>query len=561
VKTTQPAFSLKAGDDLPSADELAALRGWYAGLSAREAVLRYLGQHKATGQSSRAMLTAIRQRLARRALSRHRNDLAALLLHPAAERLQCARRVATAIDVVRRLPVPQPLITDSIERWLAPRAVIALRAAGIQTLADLTVRIPRRRRWWAVIPGLGQRGARDIEAFFARYPELTERARALVVVEPAATMPWEQLVVPAELDGSRGTFRAPRATCALSAHNDYAAVQAWLELQESPATRRAYRKEAERLMLWAILERCSALSSLTTEDAIAYRTFLRRPTPRERWVGSARPRTSAEWRPFAGALSTRSVAYALSVIGAMYRWLIEQRYLLANPFAGIKVRGGKRAAAIDAQRGFGSSEWRLVRSIADSIEWTGDWSEPAAQRLRFTLDFWFATGLRPHEMVGARLGQLRRNDHGDDWLHVIGKGSKEGEVAVPLSALGALERYLAQRGLTVTRSRWDPMTPLIPAIDGEGGITAARLWAVMRRFFLFAAEQLEDASPATAEKLRRATPHWLRHTHATHALANGAELTTVRDNLRHASVATTSVYLHTDQVKRARQMREAFPVD
>ena len=49
-----------------------------------------------------------------------------------------------------------------------------------------------------------------------------------------------------------------------------------------------------------------------------------------------------------------------------------------------------------------------------------------------------------------------------------------------------------------------------------------------------------------------------RHTHATHALAKGAELTTVRDNLRHASVSTTSVYLHTDQAKRARQMRDAF---
>jgi integrase len=35
----------------------------------------------------------------------------------------------------------------------------------------------------------------------------------------------------------------------------------------------------------------------------------------------------------------------------------------------------------------------------------------------------------------------------------------------------------------------------------------------------------------------------MRHTHATHALARGAELTTVRDNLRHASIATTSIYL------------------
>jgi site-specific recombinase XerD len=52
----------------------------------------------------------------------------------------------------------------------------------------------------------------------------------------------------------------------------------------------------------------------------------------------------------------------------------------------------------------------------------------------------------------------------------------------------------------------------------------------------------------------------MRHTHATHALERGVDLTTVRDNLRHASVSTTSVYLHTDKEKRARQLGEAFSV-
>jgi len=50
----------------------------------------------------------------------------------------------------------------------------------------------------------------------------------------------------------------------------------------------------------------------------------------------------------------------------------------------------------------------------------------------------------------------------------------------------------------------------------------------------------------------------MRHTHATHALARGAELTTVRDNLRHASIATTSIYLHSDEFKRVQQIRNAF---
>ncbi len=80
----------------------------------------------------------------------------------------------------------------------------------------------------------------------------------------------------------------------------------------------------------------------------------------------------------------------------------------------------------------------------------------------------------------------------------------------------------------------------------------------MRRFFTQVADLVEERSPATAEKRRRASPHWMRHTHATHALARGAELTTVRDNLRHASLSTTSIYLHGDDVKRARPLGDAF---
>jgi len=50
----------------------------------------------------------------------------------------------------------------------------------------------------------------------------------------------------------------------------------------------------------------------------------------------------------------------------------------------------------------------------------------------------------------------------------------------------------------------------------------------------------------------------MRHTHATHALNSGADLTTVRDNLRHASITTTSTYLHADEAKRAKQLAGAF---
>lgn len=322
----------------------------------------------------------------------------------------------------------------------------------------------------------------------------------------------------------------------------------------------AYRKKAERLILWAVVERGRALSSLTTEDAVAFRAFLRHPAPRGRWVGPARPRSSPEWRPFTGGLSARSVAYALSVVGAMFRWLIQQRYLLANPFAGIKVRGASRSESLAVTRVFGEGEWSLIQAVAEGLEWGHGWGTPAAQRLRFVLDFAYATGLRIGELVGATLGQIEVDAHGDHWLHLESKGSKAGKVALPPLARAALDRYLMQRKLPITPARWDPRTPLIGSLDQEGvaGITAARLWSVMRRFFTKVAEVIEKDAPATAEKLRRASPHWMRHTHATHALARGAELITVRDNLRHASISTTSIYLHGDEVKRARQMGVAF---
>jgi len=102
--------------------------------------------------------------------------------------------------------------------------------------------------------------------------------------------------------------------------------------------------------------------------------------------------------------------------------------------------------------------------------------------------------------------------------------------------------------------------PLLASLeqDSAASITGTRLWHVMWRFFDQAADVIAPDNPTVAEKLRRASPHWMRHTHATHALARGAELTTVRDNLRHASVATTSIYLQSDEVKRARQMNQAF---
>lgn len=565
MKSPKEPHEKQAGKGrLPSADELAALRAWYAGLSPRAVFERYLNQEHKNGASSRAVLSGIRLRLAQYAKARKRTDLAALIQHRAEERVGNEGAVLAAIELLRQLPIPKPLITDEIGDWLQARTATALKNNSILTLADLVVRIRHRRRWWANIPGLGIGGARYVDAFFAKHPELFERANALVsTAVPGDAVPWERLRVPSQLDGSHGTFRAPPETCILSAKNDYEAVQAWLSLQESTATMRAYRKEAERLILWAVIERGKPLSSLTTEDAVAYRAFLRSPTPTSRWVGPATSRTSIEWRPFTGNLSAHSVAYALSVLGALFRWLIQQRYALANPFAGIKVRGGSRAIEGGSARAFTDGEWAIIHTVAEELEWGHGWNSAAAQRLLFILKFAYATGLRNSELVQAKLGDIEVDRYGEHWLKLVGKGGKPAKVALPTFARSALDLYLLQRRLPLTRSLWDPQIHLIGTLSSEGApaISTARLWAILKRFFNLTADAVVADNPGLASRLRQASPHWMRHTHATHALARGVDLTTVRDNMRHASLATTSIYLHSDEVKRARQLDAAFAAE
>jgi hypothetical protein len=82
-------------------------------------------------------------------------------------------------------------------------------------------------------------------------------------------------------------------------------------------------------------------------------------------------------------LSAHSIGYAFSVLNALFRWLVEQRYVLANPFSGLKVRGASRVAALDASRSFSEDEWALLGVVTNGLEWSHGWSLAAAQRLRF----------------------------------------------------------------------------------------------------------------------------------------------------------------------------------
>ncbi|KDP84513.1 hypothetical protein CF70_019030, partial [Cupriavidus sp. SK-3] len=81
--------------------------------------------------------------------------------------------------------------------------------------------------------------------------------------------PIERLRLPAALSGAAGSNRARSGTPQISAADDLAAITAWLaRYTDTPATLQTYRREVERLLLWAVLQHGKPLSSLTHEDLL-----------------------------------------------------------------------------------------------------------------------------------------------------------------------------------------------------------------------------------------------------------------------------------------------------
>ena len=60
-----------------------------------------------------------------------------------------------------------------------------------------------------------------------------------------------------------------------------------------------------------------------------------------------------------------------------------------------------------------------------------------------------------------------------------------------------------------------------------------------------------------AERFARASTHWMRHSHASHAIASGMPIEIAQQNLGHASLATTTVYVTTEKRRRMKAV-EAF---
>lgn len=385
------------------------------------------------------------------------------------------------------------------------------------------------------------------------------------VVSSGFPAPLEHLRLPAELDGSAGSNRARSASTVIAAQNDLQAIAAWLaRFADTRTTFDNYRKEAERLLLWAVAQQGKPLSSLTHEDLLVYQRFLADPQPASRWVlarGRKPGRSHPAWRPFAGPLAPSSQRQAMVILNALFSWLVTAGYLAGNPLALSRQRA--RKAKPRRTRYLESDLWREVRAAVEAMPRETDREREHYFRVRWLFSLFYACGLRISEVAGNTMGDFfcRRDQGGEErwWLEVTGKGSKVRIVPATAELMVELARYRRETGLPPLPLPGDETPLLLPIGAKPRPLTRAAVHAIVKEVFRQAAQRLrhqgEDGA-CRADRLEQASAHWLRHTAGSHMTDQAMDLRHVRDNLGHESLTTTSGYLHTADDARHRETEE-----
>jgi integrase len=482
---------------------------------------------------------------------------------PARRRERLRLRLVEALQWLGSLPVREPMPQDPVASWLDDRVSARLEATGIRVLGDLSQLIGRRGfRWHRAVRGMGPSGAARLVRWLQEH-EATLGALPAPALQPdrqidkaaaapaprTGIVPLERFIATPETDGSSGSNRAPVDQCLIDAKDDAQAVRVWLARWPSgSATWRAYRKEAERLLLWAVVERGKALSSLDQSDCLAYRRFIAQPGLR--WTAPRRTqRWNDSWRPFEGPLAERSAAVAVSILGAMFRWLVQQGHLSANPWPAAEragARAGRGAAAPPPQRVLAPGQLQQWNRWLD-----GQTPGPAVERLRFIVDFTAMTGLRRSELAAARWSDLRSRGDGagaaNHFLQVAARRHGGREVPLSQGAVGALHAWSRSRGLSLEAVAEAGDAPLVTALATGRALSAVRLHEIVSSAMKRCSADLASQDPDSARRFSAASLHWLRHSCGVETAATGASVSDLMGWLGHARAETVMPYFTAPQ--------------
>ncbi|MDM0029090.1 tyrosine-type recombinase/integrase [Variovorax saccharolyticus] len=457
-----------------------------------------------------------------------------------------AQRLALIQDL-ETAAAERPRLTDALAGWLDPGLAQALLERGVLTLGELQALIAPGGRWWRGLRAFGPTKAARLQL---QVEQLIGRPAAPVWSLRADAAAGD---LGAALSGRQGGNRAAPGVAAIDAQDDRAAVRAWILARSgSVLTAKAYEREADRFLLWILLERGRALSDATAEDCRAYMDFL--SAVPAAWISRRQvPRMAPGWAPFSGALAVASQRQAIGIVHSLFSWLVEAGYLITNPWALVRRRVGddrnNHLDVAESSRAFTPAAWAALRAQLER-----EANAASAARMRWILTFAEATGLRAAELLSAQRGHLQRRN-AVWWLRVHGKGARNRAVPVPSAALAATVAYFAARGLAFESA--PPDTPLLASTTSTGALTYSSLHQTLKRFV---ARALRHSALSFAERreVEAASTHWLRHTHATRAAEVGVPPDVLQANLGHSDPRTTAGYYKAQLDRRSAEMERVY---
>ena len=354
------------------------------------------------------------------------------------------------------------------------------------------------------------------------------------------------------LNGSQGSNRVDPEKCQIRATHDLEAIQCWLTLYvSSERTHRHYQKEAERLLLWCLLQQKKPLSSLDVEDIQQYQLFLANPKPHNFWCApKGSKRGSKNWRPFEKGLGRRSREITITILNSLFSYLVKARYLDFNPFSLLPPAKNTqhdqelRQAEV-MERILAPDEWQAILETLDVMPENSEKLRKEKLWLKSLVYLLFFLGLRISELEQSSWQAFRIID-GRWWFFVVGKGGRFGKIPVHHQLLDCIRLYrVSFLGLSPlpTEDDSDLDLPIFYNAATHQSFTSRYMNYRLKHLALKASVRFET-QPHKIEKLGKFSAHWLRHLSASMQDQAGIAFKHIQANHRHLKDNTTRLYVH-----------------
>jgi integrase/recombinase XerC len=241
-------------------------------------------------------------------------------------------------------------------------------------------------------------------------------------------------------------------------------------------------------------------------------------------------------------ISASSSARKLSAIRTFVRFLRREDLLEDDPAS--LVAAPKRPETIPAHL--------TVAEMSRLLEMP-DPSTPLGRRDRAILELFYASGLRLSELVGLDVEDVNLPAR---MVRVTGKGRKQRLVPFNTSTADALRAWVNDRAVS---SRAPGLQPRAGSRERRGASAPLFLNYRGGRLSTRSVDRLVRRYVALCGAKFGISPHALRHSFATHLLANGADLRAIQELLGHARLSTTQRYTHVNAAQLIDVYRKSHP--